>query len=164
MPKISLTLITMVITFVITAPLDAQAKAAALDSEIPEDVQAACEKWGAAYDICPELLEAICYNESRYISTVENGTCKGLMQINTPYHKDRMKDCNVTDIFDIDSNIHVGADYLAELFKEHEDTAVVIGLYHGEPNAEAKAKKNQLSSYTTRILKKAASLEKAHGK
>lgn len=162
MQKNSLALVVLI--FVLAMPVDACAKAAALDSEIPEDVQAACEKWGAAYDICPELLEAICYNESRYISTVENGTCKGLMQINTPYHKDRMKDCNVTDIFDIDSNIHVGADYLAELFKDHEDTAVVIGLYHGEANAEEKAKQNKLSSYTKKILEKAASLERAHGK
>ena len=72
MQKNTLALVVMV--FVLAMPVDAYAKAAALDSEIPEDVQAACEKWGAAYDICPELLEAICYNESRYISTVENGT------------------------------------------------------------------------------------------
>lgn len=162
MQKISISLIALVL--VLSVPVDAAATAAAVDSEIPEDVQAACEKWGAAYDICPELLEAICYNESRYISTVENGSCKGLMQINTPYHKDRMKDCNVTDIFDIDGNIHVGADYLAELFKDHEDTAVVIGLYHGEANAVQKAKQNKLSNYTKTILKKAASLERAHGK
>ena len=68
------------------------------------------------------------------------------------------------DIFDIDSNIHVGADYLAELFKDHEDTAVVIALYHGEANAEEKAKQNKLSEYTKKILEKAASLERAHGK
>ena len=136
----------------------------AQDDGIPEDVKTVCEKYGTEYDIAPELLEAICWNESRFTTKAENGTCKGIMQINVTAHKDRMAKLGVTDIWDIDSNIHVGADYLAELFESYEDVGAVLGSYHGEKNAVNKAKRGQLSGYTKRILKKAESYERLHGK
>ncbi len=134
------------------------------DDGIPENVKTICEKYGEEYNICPELLEAICWNESRFTAKAENGTCKGIMQINVTAHTDRMAKLGVTDIYDIDSNIHVGADYLAELFASYEDAGAVLGSYHGERNAVSKAEKGQLSGYTKRILKKAEYFERLHGK
>ena len=136
----------------------------AQDDGIPAEVKEICEKYGTEYDICPELLEAICYNESRFTAKAENGPCKGIMQINITAHKDRMEKLGVTDIWDIDNNIHVGADYLAELFETYEDVGAVLGSYHGERSAVSKAKKGQLSGYTKRILKRAESYERLHGK
>lgn len=162
MGKTPLFLICLILTLML--PVNAAAKVSANENEVPEDVLASCVKWGAEYDICPELLEAICFNESRYIPTVENGTCKGLMQINIVFFKDRIEKFKITDIYDIDSNIHLGADYLAELFNEYEDVGAVIGYYHGEANAADKAMQGNLSSYTKKILKKAESLERSHGK
>lgn len=161
MQQFSVALICMVL---LISPVKVQPTAAGIDPDIPDEVEEACTKYGDMYDICPELLEAICYHESRYISDVQNGTCKGLMQINTPYHKDRMKRLEVSDIYDIDSNIHVGADYLAELFDTYKDVAVVLGYYHGESNVESKVNSGKLSSYTKAILEKSESLERAHGK
>lgn len=135
-----------------------------VDEETPLEVQIACNKYGAQYDICPELLEAICYRESRYTPDISNGTCKGIMQINEPYHTERMERLGVTDIFDLEGNIHVGADYLAELFKTYEDVGVVLSVYHGESNAVEKAKSGNLSSYVRKILEKAEYLERLHGK
>lgn len=132
--------------------------------DIPVEVQQACEKYGELYGICPELLETMAYYESRYIPTVENGSCKGLLQINTKWHKDRMKKLGVTDIYDIDSNVLVAADYLAELFDQYEDIGIVLGVYHGEKDAVKRAKNNNLSSYTTLIIDKSAELERAHQK
>ena len=86
------------------------------------------------------------------------------MQVNEPYHKDRLKKLGVTDIYDMDGNIHTGADYLAELFASYEDPAAVLGLYHGEKNAVKKAASGNASSYVKRILKKSEELEKLHGK
>lgn len=147
----------------LTPAITASAK---YDAEIdaPDDVKEICEKYGAEYDICPELLEAICWNESRYTANITAGTCKGIMQINEPEHKDRLKNLGVTDIYDMDSNIHTGADYLAELFKSYEDPAVVLAYYHGEKNVIARTKKGQLSGYVKRILEKSEMLEKLHGK
>ena len=64
----------------LTPAITASAK---YDAEIdaPDDVKEICEKYGAEYDICPELLEAICWNESRYTVKITAGTCKGIMQI-----------------------------------------------------------------------------------
>ena len=63
------------------------------------------------------LLEARDFSRVR----LHNGSCKGLMQINIIFQKDRMKRLGVKDIFSVDGNIHLGADYLAELISENDD-------------------------------------------
>lgn len=88
-----------------------------VDEETPLDVQIAANKYGEQYDICPELLEAIMYYESRYTVDAENGPCKGVMQINAAYYTDRMEKFGITDYWDLDNNILLATDYLAELFK-----------------------------------------------
>lgn len=135
-----------------------------VDDETPIDVQIACNMYGEMYNICPELLEAMAFYESRYTPTAQNGSCKGLMQINTPCHKARMQALGVTDIYDINSNVMVAADYLAELFNQYEDVGIVLGVYHGETNAVKRGETGNLSPYVTRILDKSAELERAHGK
>lgn len=134
------------------------------DTEAPIEVQEACIKWGKYYDICPELIQAICWNESRYETNLENGTCVGIMQINEPVHTARIEKLGVTDIFELDSNIHVGADLLAELFTYYPDAGTVLGLYHGEKNAVSKGKTGNYSTYTKTILEKSYELERVHGK
>jgi len=135
------------------------------DPDIPQEIQIACEKYGEEYDICPELLEALCFQESRYTPDVTGGSCKGLMQINEPVHKGRMEKLGVKDIYDIDGNIHVGADYLAELFTDYSsDAGTVLMLYHGEKNAISKGKKGNYSKYAQAVLKKSEQLERQHGK
>lgn len=42
------------------------------------------------YHICPEMVMAIIEHESSGQADVENGGCKGLMQIYEKYHRDRM--------------------------------------------------------------------------
>ena len=134
------------------------------DTEAPVEVQDICNKYGEMYDICPELLQAICYHESRYTYNAKAGSCKGIMQINEPVHKDRMKKLGVTDIYDMESNIAVGADLLGELFADYTDAGTVLGLYHGEKDAIKKGKSGNYSDYTKEILEKAYELERLHGK
>lgn len=128
---------------------------------ISEDAQEACVKYGEEYGICPELLMAMIERESSGRPDVENGGCKGLMQISDRWHKDRMERLEVTDIYDVDGNIHVGADYLAELFEKYEDVGIVLMVYHGEKNA---ATKTELSDYADWILTRSAELERMNGK
>lgn len=134
------------------------------DDEAPIEVQQACIKWGGEYDICPELLQAICWHESRYTEDIKSGTCVGIMQINEPVHVARIDKLGVTDICDIDENIHVGADLLAELFENYPDAGTVLGLYHGEKDAVKKGRTGNYSSYTKAILEKSYELERIHGK
>lgn len=53
------------------------------DPNIPDNVEAAARAAGAAYDLSPELLEAVAFHESRYSLDAVNGDCIGLMQIAT---------------------------------------------------------------------------------
>lgn len=130
-------------------------------SYIPEEIQNVCVKYGEEYGICPELLMAMVEKESSGRPDAENGGCKGLMQISDRWHKDRMERLEVTNIYDVDGNIHVGADYLAELFEKYEDVGIVLMVYHGEKNA---ATKTELSDYADWILTRSAEMERMNGK
>lgn len=134
------------------------------DTWISVEAQEACIKYGEEYGICPELLMAIIETESCGERYAENGSCKGLMQISAKWHKDRMKHLGVTDIYDIDGNIHVGADYLSELFEEYGEAATVLMVWHGEENAVSNAEKGIISEYADKILQRSAELERVHGK
>ena len=153
----------LLIVFAIILFLSAGTKAAAGDYVIPEDVQIAAEKYGEEYGISPELILAIIRYESCYIPTVSNGNCKGLMQVNDVVHKERMKKLGVTDIYDVDGNIHVGTDFIAEMYDEYGDIGIVLGLYHGEKKAISNGRKGIYSKYTQKILKKASDLEDKRG-
>ena len=132
------------------------------DEEIPVDVQMAANLYGSEYNICPELLEAIAYTESRYDPTVSNCKCVGLMQIHIPSHRDRMTKLNITEneMYQIYANMRVAADYLSELFEEYEDPAIVLAIYHGEKNYSV----TNMSKYVRNILELSEELERKHGK
>lgn len=129
------------------------------DTYLSQDIQDSCYAYGEEYNICPELLMAIIEHESSGDQYASNKGCKGLMQISTKWHKDRMERLGVTDIYDIDGNIHVGADYLAELFEKYEDVSIVLAVYHGEKNATTKT---SMSGYTKSILERTEELERRH--
>ena len=131
---------------------------------ISEEAQEACVKYGEEYGICPELPMAIIERESTGQADAENGVCKGLMQIADRWHADRMERLGVTDIYDADGNIHVGADYLAELFEEYGEVSTVLMVYHGEKNAVARSENGEISSYADWILTRSAELERRNGK
>ena len=134
--------------------------------EVPAKVQEACDKYGEQYGICPELLEAICWKESRFDNKVVDSTlkCIGLMQIDTSTHRKRMQQLGIYDLFDVDNNIHVGADSLSELFEYNEDVSLVLMLYHGKRNAYYKVKRGKISKYAKEILELSEELERVHGK
>ena len=134
-----------------------------VDDGIPNEVKIAAEKWGKHYGICPELIEALAYEESRYISDVvsKDGSCIGLCQVNPKCHKNRMEKLGVTDLTDIDGNIAVATDYLAELFEQYEgDVDILLMAYNGDSSW----KNGHISSYAERILERSADLERMHGK
>jgi soluble lytic murein transglycosylase-like protein len=137
-----------------------------VDEETPIEIQIACNKYGAKYGICPELLEAIAKKESRFQEDVIDSTqsCYGLMQIKQSCHKERMKKLGVTNLLDIDSNVLVASDYLSELFEQYEDVGTVLMIYHGEKNAIKKGESGKLSEYASEILETSRYLEVKHGK
>ena len=144
-------------------------KAAAAESDgIPEEIKEICERVGAEFDICPELLEAICYHESRFDPKVKNKNHYGLMQINVKIHKDRIEKYEYTaaDMFEAEPNIRVGADLLAELFNLFgDDDYLVLSFYAGGWKAVENYKEyGFLLDYVTEILERSAYYERLHGK
>ena len=134
---------------------------------VPTDIKEMAEIIGNEFNICPELLEAMAFQESRYIPDVTSGTCRGLMQINTTIHRDRFINAGWTadEWRDPYKNMYVAADYLAELFKDYEDVALVLYLYNGDStNVKRYRTCGYLSNYVSSILEKSEELERLHGK
>lgn len=137
-------------------------------AEVPEDIVAACEKYGEEYGICPEFLEAIAFQESSFNPQAvdKSGTCHGLMQISYSAHGKRMEKLGIENIYDIDGNIHVAADYLYELFARYENPAVVLGEYNGQSREKVYSAEydGYISTYADEILRRAARYERENGK
>ena len=140
------------------------AKTTAKETWISKTAQAACVEYGNEYGICPELLMAIIERESSGKANVSNGSCIGLMQISSRWHSDRMEKLGVTTLYSERGNVHVGADYLAELFEDYGEAALALMIYHGESNAITKYECGEISSYASGILERSAQLERLHKK
>ena len=137
------------------------------DPDIPEDIQDAAWKYGELYNICPEFLIAVAKRESEFNPEAVNGSCVGLMQVSLRWHTDRMERCHVTEeeMWTVDGSMHVAADYLAELFDEYEDAALVLMIYNGDSDASSFAQGDcDMSDYASDILTYSRELEEKHGK
>lgn len=133
-------------------------------THISVEAQVSCYEYGEMYDICPELLMAMIEAESSGNPKAENGDCKGLMQISEKWHTGRMEDIGADDIWSETDNIHIGANYLYELFNRYEDVALVLMVYNGESDAVEKAENGYISDYARKILDRSAELERWKGK
>ena len=133
-------------------------------THISVEAQVSCYEYGKMYDICPELLMAMIEAESSGNPKAENGDCKGLMQISERWHTGRMEEIGADDIWSETDNIHIGANYLHELFNRYEDVALVLMVYNGESDAAEKAENGYISDYAQKILDRSAELERWKGK
>lgn len=133
-------------------------------THISVEAQVSCYEYGEMYDICPELLMAMIEVESSGNPKAENGDCKGLMQISERWHTARMAEIGADDIWCETDNIHIGANYLHELFNRYEDVALVLMVYNGESDAVEKAENGYISDYARKILDRSAELERWKGK
>lgn len=138
------------------------------DDGVPNEIREAAEKYGKQYNICPEFLEALAYQESRFKADVTSadGSCIGLCQINQNCHKSRMKRLGVTDLTDIDGNMYVAADYLSEIFAEHEDAAEALYVYNGNSaGLKEHLRTGEIkSAYVREILERSEEYERLHCK
>lgn len=129
------------------------------------EVMELSEEIGEEYNICPELLTAIAYHESRYEETAENQGCFGLMQIAEKWHRDRMEKLGVTDLNDPRQNMLVAADYIHELCREYEDVGMVLMVYNGDSRAgEYWNTGKGLSAYAENIVEMSEKLERKNEK
>lgn len=154
---------------VLSQPIKAAAKTqqSQSDDEIPDAIKGYCEEVGEIYDICPELLEAIAFYESRFIPDVKNNNCWGMMQINVDIHEDRILSLGFEkkDMLDPLKSIVVAADILSELYETYEDGPIVLMYYAGQQKAIPGYLKNgKITKYVTDVLDLSEMYERLHGK
>ena len=133
------------------------------DPDIQVEVQEAAIKYGEEYGILPEFLEALAWRESRYHADAvsKDGSCIGLCQVNPKWHQERMKRTGKTDLYNIDDNMNVAADYLSELLQEHPgEPEIALMIYNGDHSY----REGNISQYAQDIMKKSQELAKKHGR
>ena len=162
MKKSKMLAIALAVSQVLSQPV--MAKEEIEPTHISVEAQVSCYEYGEMYDICPELLMAMIEAESSGNPKAANGDCKGLMQISERWHKGRMAEIGADDIWSETDNIHIGANYLHELFNRYEDVALVLMIYNGESDAIEKAENGYISDYARKILDRSAELERWKGK
>lgn len=162
MKKLKMLAIALAASLVLSQPV--MAKEEINPTHISVEAQVSCYEYGEMYDICPELLMAMIEAESSGNPKAENGDCKGLMQISERWHTARMVEIGADDIWSETDNIHIGANYLHELFNRYEDVALVLMVYNGESDAVEKAENGYISDYARKILDRSAELERWKGK
>lgn len=127
-----------------------------MDCHCPEYLLPYFEDAGAIYGIRPELLEAICWRESRFNMNASNGSCKGLMQVSTQWHSERMRRLGFTDIINVQANIMTAADYLHEILEGQPDVYRALMVYNGDSSSE-------ISRYAKEIVAVSMALEIVNG-
>lgn len=133
--------------------------------KVPEEVRQASAELGSMYNICPELLQAMCFKESSFDPYAENGGCIGVMQIDPEWHGERMERLGVKDLTDTRGNMLVGADYLSELAGRYEDIGIVLMAYNGDSSIwDVMDGTAGISRYASEILALSAELERGNGK
>ena len=151
-------LIVMLGLFLCLIPL----KVSAAD-EVPADIQELAEEVGEEFNICPELLEAIAYKESRFDESVQSGNYYGLMQVNVRVHSKRIRDMGYKskDMFEARPCMRVAAAYLHDLFNQYEEADLVLACYSGSLNTYLKY---GYSGYGDYVLGLSWEYEEEHGK
>ncbi len=132
--------------------------------DVPEEVAEISEEIGKQYNICPELIQSMCYVESKFQPDVESDGCVGIMQVSPKWHKERMDKLGVTDLKDMKQNMTVAVDYLSELSSDGVDIVEALMRYHGESDVEEKLEKGEISEYAESILEISEELERKNEK
>lgn len=144
-----------------------------IDDGIPIELKEAAEHYGAEFNICPELIEAIAENESTFDTHAVNNSdiehSVGIMQINLKCseHQERLEKYGLTesDLQDINNSVLIACDILHERFNSYEDVGEVLIRYNGDKTGLKEYRKTgKLSDYANEILERAEELEILHGK
>lgn len=120
------------------------------------DIREMCELACEGRNIDPAVIEAMCYEESRFDPTAAVGKCVGLCQVSTYYHADRAKELGVEDFYDPYSSILLCADYMEELMDKYGNLELALMCYNcGEKRALELYEQGIISKYAKTIVSNA---------
>lgn len=88
----------------------------------------------------------------------DNGEAYGLMQIQQKWHRKRMNKVGAEDLLNCYDNVHVGIDYLAELYKDNnKNWHKTLMAYNG---GQAYANKRTSTYYSRKVMQYAEEYKK----
>jgi len=124
-----------------------------LDAELQLFIISECEE----RSIDPAIIVAMAERESSYKADAvgDGGASKGLLQVQTRWHSDRMDKLGVTDLFDPYQNVTVSIDYLAELIDRGNGLEWALAAYNAGPTG---AYSGYGKDYAAAILKNSKDL------
>ena len=136
------------------------------ETYISTDAYHACIKYGSEYSLSPEILMAMIEAESDGNAAAYNSSsATGIMQVVPKWHFDRMEKLNITNLYDTDQNIHVAADYLAELYDRYDSMELALMVYNMGDNKAVKCyEQGKVSRYAREIIDRAEGLARLHTK
>ena len=109
-----------------------------------------------SYNLDPNLVKAVIKTESSCnTEALSNAGCVGLMQISPKWHEDRCTKLGLTvdDLYDGNSNILVGCDYLSELINTYQDIPFALMVYNeGYTHALKTYQEIGISDYANKVL------------
>lgn len=107
-----------------------------------------------------KLVKSVIFYESTYNPDCKTGSCLGLMQISTKWHKERMARLGVTNLYDPYGNILVGVDYLSELQTKNKNISLTLMMYNmSHSKARELSRKGIQSKYAKSVLKRAGEIK-----
>lgn len=143
----------IIIGFVVIFAFPIPCFAATSDTDVPDEVVTWAEYYESMYGIDKELIQAICFVESSYQPTAQNGSCIGIMQVNTAVHKDILADKNVSNIWDVRQNICCGTMILYNIMQDEDDIYAALMKYNGDKTGLEKYRKTgEVSSYALKVV------------
>ena len=137
---------------VITEPIEA---VTLYDVPLTEELQLHIIKTSEENGIPPAIVFAMAYGESRYQTDAvgDGGAAKGLLQIQSRWHTERMERLDCLDLLNPYQNVTVGVDYLAEQLNRYGDIAKALTAYNQGHY------KGTVTNYAKCIMEKAEELE-----
>jgi soluble lytic murein transglycosylase-like protein len=110
-----------------------------VSKEDAKEIVAAITKWAIIFKLDPKLMLAIARQESNFDKyAISSSGAYGIMQVIPVWHKQKVVDANKElgnpELFNINTNIYLGARVLLECSKRFKNTTKVLECYYGKPN------------------------------
>lgn len=111
--------------------------APALSLGLPAELESKIDQAADRYGLDPALVRGVIWVESRGVTTADNGTCAGLMQLHKGYAETFQAGAGVENITDPANNVEAGCWYLAELmtWAEGEEALALMAYNLGNTKA-----------------------------
>lgn len=110
-----------------------------VSKEDAKEIVSAIHKWSTEFKLDPKMLLAIARQESNFNKyAISTSGAYGVMQVIPVWHKQKIVDAHDLlgnpEIFNIHTNVYLGARVFADCSKRHKTTTKALECYYGKPD------------------------------